>query len=85
MKKGKIKKRDMVTRDNIEGLDVVTKTKLLAMRKKAKRAINTVFGIVRRIENNGEYAQVKWLGRHKVSRELTSRLTTIRRRGDQRG
>ncbi len=84
-KKKDIRKKDTVVRDNIEGLDIPTKKKLLEMRKKAKRAINTVVGVVTRIEGNGEFAHVKWLNRHRISREPLIRLTTIRRRGVKRG
>ena len=81
MKRRDIKKGDTVVRADLDGLDVPTKKKLLEMRNKSRREINTVVGVVRRIENGGEYAKVKWLGRHTVSREPLSKLTTIRRRG----
>lgn len=84
-RKGKdIKKRDHVMRDNIDDLDVITKKRLLRLRKKAGRAINTVVGVVHRIEPNGIYAHVKWLGRHKTTRERVATLTTIRRKGVRR-
>ncbi len=72
-------------RDNISGLDVSTKKRLLAMRTKTGRALDTVIGVVRRIEPSGKFAHVKWLGRHATSREPMSRLTTIKRKGRARG
>lgn len=84
MKRHDIKKGDTVMRDNLVGLDVPTKKKLLRMRNKSKRALNTVVGVVRRIERNGKFAHVKWLGRSRSSREPMEKLTSIKRRGKPR-
>ena len=84
MKIKDIRKRDIVMRDNLDDLSVPIKKRLLKMRDKSKQAITTVFGKVRRIEHNGKFAQVKWLGQHATTREPLRRLTTIKRKGIKR-
>lgn len=84
MKRRDIKKRDKVIRDNFEGLDATVSERLLKERDEQKRAINAVIGVVMRIEKNGRFAHVKWLGRHATTREPLSRLTAIRRKGVRR-